>query len=132
MKVMVFGSFDKLHDGHRNLFLQARALGDVIVVVARDSSIRRLKKREPRQSENERLENIEQEKTVTKAILGKEDDFFRVIEEEKPDILLLGYDQSTFSEKKIRKELVLRNLNVVIQRAAAFYPDIFKSNLLDK
>ena len=43
-RVMVFGSFDPLHDGHRSLFRQARKHGDeLVVVVARDVNIARLK-----------------------------------------------------------------------------------------
>ena len=79
MKVMVFGSFDKLHDGHRALFAQAQKHGEVYAVLSRDESIRRLKKREPRMSEQERLALVQAEPSVHKALLGAVDDFFRHI-----------------------------------------------------
>jgi cytidyltransferase-like protein len=39
IRVMVFGTFDYLHAGHENLFIQARELGDEIVaIIARDKT----------------------------------------------------------------------------------------------
>ena len=45
---MVFGSFDLVHKGHVNFLKQAKKLGDeLIVVVARDDNIEKVKKRKP-------------------------------------------------------------------------------------
>lgn len=45
-RVLSFGVFDLLHNGHLNLLEQARGLGDyLIVVVARDSFVRVVKKK---------------------------------------------------------------------------------------
>ena len=110
MKVMVFGSFDTLHDGHRALFAQAREHGDVYVVVARDESIKLLKNRQPRLSESDRVGAVQSEADVHRAVLGDSRDFFVVIEDYSPDILLLGYDQTTFSEENIAAELETRGL----------------------
>ena len=44
-KVMVFGTFDGLHEGHLDFFRQAREYGDyLIVAVARDVNVKKIKK----------------------------------------------------------------------------------------
>ena len=58
-KVMAFGTFDGLHPGHLNFLKQARRLGDsLVVVVARDANVRKIKGRFPRLGEGERLRKV--------------------------------------------------------------------------
>ena len=55
-KVLIFGTFDGLHLGHLNFFEQAKEYGDyLIVVVARDKTVKRIKNRFPSKNEVERL-----------------------------------------------------------------------------
>ena len=57
-KVMVFGTFDIFHDGHRDYFKQAREFGDyLIVVVARDENVLKIKGNIPRNNEKAREKN---------------------------------------------------------------------------
>ena len=43
-KVMTFGTFDGVHQGHENLLTQAKKLGnELIVVVAQDATVLKLK-----------------------------------------------------------------------------------------
>ena len=43
-KVMVFGTFDYLHEGHKDFFRQAKQYGDeLVVVVARDETVKQIK-----------------------------------------------------------------------------------------
>ncbi len=128
---MVFGSFDPLHEGHRSLFRQARRHGDeLVVVLALDSSIRRLKGRAPFQLEEERLERVKAEPLVDEAVLGDAEDFLKVVGRFKPDVLLLGYDQEVYEEEVLRRELAARGLHPEIKRAVAFKPGTYKSRLL--
>lgn len=129
MKVMVFGSFDVLHHGHRNLFLQAKKHGEVVVVVSTDASIRNIKDREPRKDQHTRKAAVEKEPYVTKAIIGDEVDFLKVVETEQPDILFLGYDQETFDEKELTELLSQRGLHPRIIRGKPHRPDLYKSSL---
>jgi FAD synthetase len=128
-RVMVFGSFDPLHDGHRSLFRQAKEHGDeLVVVVARDASILKIKGRPTLFSEAERLSAIQQELFVDRALLGDATDFFKPIEKERPDAIVLGYDQRTFSENEIHEQLERRGIYASIVRALAFEPETFKSS----
>jgi FAD synthetase len=128
-RVMVFGSFDPLHEGHRSLFRQARRHGDeLIVVVARDVNIRKLKGREPREPEQRRLAIVRREPLVDDALLGDEKDLLKVILQQQPDAIILGYDQATFGDEELRHLLAERGLEPEIMRAVAFEPERYKSS----
>ncbi|MBU1201033.1 MAG: FAD synthase [Nanoarchaeota archaeon] len=133
IKVMAFGSFDLFHRGHEEYLLQARSFGDcLVVVVSRDSSYERIKKEKPLHSEEQRLEVIAQKEYVDKAMLGDKKDFYKVIHDEKPDILCLGYDQR-ISEDTIYEELERRGIkNIEIKRAKSHKAEVYKSSLLKK
>lgn len=129
-KVMVFGSFDLLHDGHRALFTQAKKYGELIVVVARDTSIGHIKQRSSRQPEIKRHAAIAVEKMVDKAVLGHAEDFFLVIEREKPDIIMLGYDQEPKDLKGFAERLAQRGLRPKLLRAHPYKAHKLKSSKL--
>ena len=127
---MVFGCFDIIHPGHLYFLKKAKSLGDkLIVVVARDSTIRKVKKKEPMYNEKERLEHLRELKCVNKAILGDKEDKYKVIEEFKPDIICLGYDQKIFVNK-LKDELKKRNIKADIIRIGPYKEHIYKSSKL--
>ena len=97
---MVFGTFDILHKGHLNFFKQAKKHGNyLIAVVARDKTVKKIKNKEPKHHEMFRLLNIALLDIVNVAVLGNLRDPYRVIQENKPKIICLGYDQNSFSDK---------------------------------
>jgi FAD synthetase len=108
-KVIVAGSFEILHPGHIHLIREAWELGKVYVIVARDQSIRRFKRREPIVPEDQRLRVVESVKYVHKAILGDESDFLKPVLDIKPDIILLGPDQ-WITPEELKEGLEKRNL----------------------
>jgi FAD synthetase len=95
---LAFGSFDILHPGHLHYLKAASRYGRLIVIVARDSSIRKLKGRSPVMDENSRLELVGSLKFVDKAVLGgrirRWNDAYNILLEYKPDFLVFGYDQN--------------------------------------
>lgn len=120
-RVMVAGVFDIVHPGHIYLISKAAELGDVIVVVARDSTVERLKGRRPVVPEDQRLEVVKNIKGVKEAFLGNEgEDMLKIVEELKPDIILLGPNQN-FDENKLRRDLELRGLKVEVMRLKEIY-----------
>lgn len=115
VKIMATGTFDLLHMGHIYYLKEAKKLGDkLVVVVARDSTVRKLK-HEPVTPEEMRIGIVRELKMVDEAVLGYEDDMYAVVKEIKPDIIALGYDQ-IHDEKKIENELKKRNLDVQVVR----------------
>ena len=130
-KVMAFGSFDILHEGHKHYLNEAKGYGDyLIVVVARDSNILRFKGRNPKNDENYRLEQVKELGFVDEAVLGHKEDILEVLDEFKPDVICLGYDQRTVDKEKLRKELIKRNLKAEIIRAKPYKEDVYKSSKL--
>jgi len=115
VRVMATGVFDILHPGHVFFLQEAKKLGDeLVVVVARDSTVERLKHK-PVMNEEIRRFMVESLKPVDRAVLGHEDDMYKTVEEVKPDIIVLGYDQK-FSEEEIEEECKKRGLKVKVVR----------------
>ncbi len=116
VRVMASGVFDIIHLGHLHYLEASKKLGDeLVVVVARDSTVRR-RKHEPITPESMRLELVGALKPVDRAMLGKESgDMFKVVEELKPDVITVGYDQP-FEPVELEKELLSRGLNVRVVR----------------
>lgn len=99
-RVVVFGIFDGVHEGHRFLFSQARAFGtDLVAVVGRDDFVRKFKHKEPRNNEKHRVEMVQKEPLVDKAVLGDEQaSSWNILEQLKPDVICLGYDQDALEK----------------------------------
>ena len=113
--VMATGTFDIIHLGHIYFLKEAKKLGDkLIVVVATDSTVRKLK-HEPVNPENVRLNLIKELKMVDEVYLGKEDDMYSIVEEIRPDIIALGFDQ-IHNEENIKKELKKRKIKSKVVR----------------
>ena len=130
-RIMAFGTFDILHQGHLNLFKQARALAEnpfLIVSVARDFNVKKIKGRPPSLTEKQRLAEIKNCRLVDKVVLGGLKNHVPHILKQKPQIIALGYDQSAYVNN-LGKTLEKRGLKVKIARLKAFRPKIYKSSL---
>lgn len=106
-RVLASGAFELLHPGHIRFLAEAKRVGGeasrLIVVVARDETIRRRKGREPLLGEEARREIVSMLKPVDEAILGHTPfSFEKIIEEVKPDIVVFGYDQDDLMREFLR------------------------------
>ena len=98
--VMVFGTFDVFHAGHEDFLNQAKTLGDyLIVVVARDATVKNVKGEYPEGNEKKRANAIRETELADKVVIGYNDDKYRVIKKYKPNVIALGYDQFVFTYK---------------------------------
>jgi FAD synthetase len=123
VKVMATGVFDILHLGHLYFLKEAKKLGDeLIVVVATDKTARQLK-HIPITPQEMRLEMVSELKPVDSAVLGYEDDRYRIVKELKPDIIALGYDQK-HDEEQIKSDLEELGLDVKVVRLEPFEHDL--------
>jgi FAD synthetase len=123
------GTFDVLHPGHLNYFRQAKEHGDyLLVVVARDSTVLKEKGR-LLHNEKERHARVAEQKIVDKAVLGNEGDKLKIVEQEKPDVICLGYDQQV-DENLLKKALANRGLMPKIIRLKPYFPEKYKSSKL--
>lgn len=131
-KVMVFGAFDGLHAGHIDFFKQAKECGDyLIVVVARDKTIKKVKKCSPSLDENERLKAVQNCKLVNEVKLGYENNPYRLIKEMRPDAVCLGYDQKSFT-KNLPREIERMKLKTKIYRMEPYQSQKYHSSIINK
>jgi len=132
-KVLVFGTFDGLHEGHKDFFRQAKEYGDfLVVVVGRDSTIVKTKGRPPKFNEEERLKAVQESGLVDEARLGNENmSPYIVIKEISPDIICLGYDQTHFTDKLAVELPKIGLTKVKVKRLKAYKPEKYKSSLLN-
>jgi len=95
-KVLIFGVFDGVHEGHRFLFAEARRHGDHLsVAVAHDAIVRILKNHSPKWSLAERIDALRAEPLVDEAFAGDvELGTYEIIKKCSPDVIALGYDQA--------------------------------------
>jgi FAD synthetase len=115
VRVMATGVFDLLHPGHLYFLTEARKLGDeLVVVVARDKTARRLK-HEPYVPEHIRREMVEALKPVDRAVLGSTTDIYETVVRERPSIIALGFDQ-VFNEAEVEAECARRGVPVKVVR----------------
>ncbi len=128
--VLASGVFDLLHLGHVKFLEEAKKAGgenaELVVIVARDTTVEKTKGKKPIMSEDQRRALVESLKVVDKALLGFENlDIGEVIAEVKPDVIALGYDQDDMV-KEVRSYLDNKKLNTMVVRI-----DKFGENTLD-
>lgn len=113
--VLCGGVFDILHIGHAFMLNHAKSLGDfLVVVVAKDSTVKNRKKI-PIVPEAQRASLVGELKSVDIAFVGYKDDYFKVVEEIKPQIIAIGPNQE-HSEAKIKGELSKRGIKAKVIR----------------
>ncbi|MCK4613943.1 MAG: adenylyltransferase/cytidyltransferase family protein [Thermoplasmata archaeon] len=124
VRVMATGVFDILHLGHLHFLEEARKLGDeLVVVVATDKTAER-GKHLPIITQEMRVELVGALEVVDKVYLGHEGDPFRIVEELRPDIIALGFDQF-HDEVRIKAELRKRGLDhIKVVRLPKFDHDL--------
>ena len=130
--VLASGVFDLLHLGHVRYLEEAKKAGgenaELIVIVARDSTVEKRKGYKPVMSENQRRALVESLKVVDEAILGYEEfDIGKVIEKIKPDIIAVGHDQDGM-EKAVKNYIREKGLNIKVVRIGKFSEDELDSS----
>ena len=122
--VLASGTFDLLHLGHVKFLEEAKKAGGpnakLVVVVARDSTVKKRKGRAPIIPEDQRRALIEALKVVDEALLGYEDfNIERTIEKIKPDIIAVGHDQSGI-EREVRRFIEEKGLKIEVVKIRKF------------
>ena len=132
-KILIFGVFDGVHDGHLSFISEAKSHGDQLVaVVARDVVVEKLKGKLPKHNEVERIKELLEVPDVDLVLLGDpETGTYNVLKEVKPDIVFLGYDQNLLCDdlnKAVGKKTIP---NIEIITGLSYKPDTFHSSILN-
>ncbi len=150
IKVLVFGVFDGIHNGHRAMLKEAKALGDYLVaILTSDKGVLELKGKPPKYTLSQRITALKNEHIVDEVGPGdKEFDSWKVLKKYKPDIIATGYDQeelrerleayfaasdigaSEDPERSRRMTIPYKRPKIVILQP--FKPELFKSSLLNQ
>jgi cytidyltransferase-like protein len=126
-RVMIFGTFDVFHPGHRSFIEQAQKKGsELVIVVARDVTVKKIKQL-LRNSEQVRLKVLQEAFPDLTIVLGDEQDQMKVIREYRPEMVCLGYDQVGFSA-----ELMKSFPEIQIERLEAYEPEKYKSSKMGR
>jgi FAD synthetase len=124
---MATGVFDLLHPGHLHYLTESRKLGDeLVVVIARDSTVKKLK-REPVVNEESRRQMVESLKPVDRAVLGSTTDMYDTVEKVRPDVIALGYDQR-WNDAEVQRKCAERGVQVRVVRLSGVPERLLSSN----
>jgi FAD synthetase len=132
--VLASGVFDLLHIGHVRFLEEAKKAGgpdaELIVVVARDSTVIRRKGTRPVVPESQRCELVASLRVVDKAVLGYEYfDLKKVLCRIRPDVIALGYDSTTSGlERTVRSAVKETGLRVKVVKVGHFKEDELDSS----
>ncbi|RLI03269.1 FAD synthase [Candidatus Bathyarchaeota archaeon] len=130
--VLAAGVFDLLHYGHIRYLEEAKKIGGenakLVVIVARDETVRSLKGSDPIIPEDQRRAVIEALKVVDEVLLGFENmDLARVLLQVKPDIVVVGHDQEAI-KAQVEKINKAREMNIKIVQIKQFGEDDLNSS----
>lgn len=123
MRVLVCGTFDHLHPGHLFFLQEALKRGKLFVIVARDTTVQRVKGLLPRETEGVRLAKLRKALPHIHPLLGNPEDFLAPVHSVRPDLILLGYDQ------RLPPGIREVDLPCPFERLPAFHPEKYKSSL---
>ena len=130
--VMCAGTFDTIHPGHLYYLSEAKKYGDrLVVVIARDETSQSFKGKKPLHNEKERVEQIKGLEIVDEAVLGKHGNIFDIIEEIRPNVICLGYDQKV-QKQELEEELKKRGIKADVIRISSYMPHVYKSSKMRK
>ena len=133
-RIIVFGTFDCLHPGHLDFFKQARSLSKnphLMVSIARDVNVKRIKGINPQNTERDRLAVVASCRLVDEAVLGGIKDYLSHIISLKPNIIALGYDQHAYIQG-LESSLIELGFVVKVKRLKSYKPQAFKTSKLLK
>ena len=130
-KVMVFGVFDGIHEGHRHFFREAKKIGDyLIAVVAADEVAKALKRKSPKKDISERIAEIEEEIEIDEVLVGDEEmGSWEIVKKVRPHVIAVGYDQKEM-KKNLENSMDDFNWFIEIETISAHKPEKYHSSLL--
>ena len=131
-RIMVFGTFDGLHKGHISFFKQAKSFiknSFLIVSIARDKNVFKIKGKYPHFSEKTRMKIVKKCKLVDQVVLSGIKNHIPHIAKIHPNVIALGYDQKAYV-RNLKKDLKNKGILVKIVRMKPYKEKLYKNHLL--
>ena len=130
--VLTGGVYDIIHPGHIHTLKNSKQEGDLLIVsIARDNRVIKIKGRKPINNEKRRTILVSSIRYVDFTLLGSKGDIFGVVKKIKPNIITIGYDQ-THQISELRRRVKINNLNIKIKKLDSPIPHVKSSNLRTK
>lgn len=129
-RVLIFGTFDRFHEGHEAFLKQAHTYGDqLIVCLPSDELVELFKNHAPRQRYQERRDFLAAHPLVSEVIQSDPvPGTYDVIRRTNPDVIAFGYDQNELKESV---ETWLKQYDGQIETVVLnpYKPEQYKSSL---
>ena len=130
--VLTGGVYDIIHPGHIHTLKNSKQEGDLLIVsIARDNRVIKIKGRKPINNERRRTILVSSIRYVDFTLLGSKGDIFGVVKKIKPNIITIGYDQ-THQISELRRRVKINNLSIKIKKLDSPIPYVKSSNLRTK
>ena len=130
--VLTGGVYDIIHPGHIHTLKNSKQEGDLLIVsIARDNRVIKIKGRKPINNERRRTILVSSIRYVDFTFLGSKGDIFGVVKKIKPNIITIGYDQ-THQISELRRRVKINNLSIKIKKLDSPIPHVKSSNLRTK
>lgn len=133
-KILIFGVFDGIHEGHLAFINEAKNHGDhLVAIVARDIVAEELKGKLPKYCEADRINELLKVPGIDLVFLGDaKTGTYSILKEIKPNVIFLGYDQELLFVNLCEaiKEGKLSDMEIV--RGTPHKPEIFHSSIINK
>ncbi len=129
--ILVFGTFDNLHDGHHAFLNFARRQGEKLVAsVANDETVFKMKGKLPTQNITQRMKALIEFGLVDEIVEGdKTQGDWSAIRTYSPDGIVVGYDQTALHEA-LEKLKIEKGMGFEIIVAPSHEGDRFHTSLL--
>ena len=130
--VFTGGVYDIIHPGHIHTLKNSKQEGDLLIVsIARDNRVIKIKGRKPINNEKMRTILVSAIRYVDFTVLGSKGDIFGIVKKIKPNVITIGYDQ-THQINELKKRVKINNLNIKIKKLDSPIPHVKSSNLRTK
>ncbi len=127
-KALTFGTFDVFHKWHEFYLTSATKYGDSLhTIIARDTTVERIKWFRPKDSETTRQKNVQDFGICESVILWDKSNPLIPVVKIQPDIICLWYDQKSFPNEL---QQYLDQTGIEVVRMQSFEPEIYKSSKL--
>jgi len=131
--VLVFGTFDVIHPGHKFFLQQSASYGDrLVAVIARDEFVSNTKKKIPVHNQEERIEHIINSGLVDDACLSDSvTGRFNVVSKINPQVICFGHDQTKLAES-FRNWLSENNIEIELVIIDPYKRDKYSSTIRNR
>jgi cytidyltransferase-like protein len=120
--VLVFGTFDRLHEGHLRFLSAARSQGDrLVALVSRDEFVRGFKNKKPLYPQELRRRRLVERSLVDEAYLSDAlPGSYGMVRRIAPELICLGFDQRRLNDS-LSTWLAAEHLGIPI-RVIEYFP----------